>query len=72
MYVADPLKHVIETNGLTREAIVGNSRTDEEVEAMNRKLGKQRSKEISSSVPSGENQWSAYPQERLQSPSRPR
>jgi Mn-containing catalase len=72
VYVADPLKHVIETNGLTSQEIVGNSRTDDDVEALNRKLGKQRSKEISSSVPSGENQWSAYPQERLQSPSRPR
>lgn len=71
-YVADPLKHVIETNGLTSQEIVGNSRTDDEVDALNRKLGKQRSKEISSAVPSGENQWSAYPQERLQSPSRPR
>lgn len=72
VYVADPLKHVIDTNGLTRQDIAGNQRTDDEVDAANRKLSKQRSTEVSSAVPSGENQWSTYPQERLQSPSRPR
>lgn len=72
VYVADPVKHVIETHGLTKQEIVGNSRTDDEVDAMNRKLSKERSKEISSAVPTGENQWSSYPQERSQSPSRVR
>lgn len=72
VYVADPVKHVIETSGLTKQEIVGSRRTDDEVDAVNRKLSKQRSTEISSAVPSGENQWSAYPQERLQSPSRVR
>ena len=72
VYIADPLQHVIDTNGMTKHEIVGNSRTDEQVDALNRKLSKQRSKEISSAVPSGENQWSAYPQEGLESPSRTR
>jgi Mn-containing catalase len=72
VYIADPLEHVIETNGLTSQDIVGNKRTDDQVDSLNRKLSKQRSKEVSSAVPSGENQWSTYPQERLESPSRPR
>ena len=72
VYIADPLKHVIETNGMTNQDIVGNTRTDDQVDALNRKMSKQRSTEISSAVPSGENQWSAYPQERLQSPTRAR
>jgi len=69
VYVADPVRHVVETNGLLKQEIVGNTRTDDQIEAMNRKLSKQRSTEISSVVPSGENQWSAYPQKDLKSPS---
>ena len=71
-YVEDPVKHVMETNGLTTQEIVGNSKTDDQVDAMNRKLSKERSKEISSAVPSGENQWSTYSQKGQQSPSRSR
>jgi len=72
VYINDPLDHVIATNGLTKQDIVGNHHTDDEVDALNRGLSNQRSKEISSVLPSGENQWSMYPQERLESPSRPR
>lgn len=71
-YISDPLTHVIETNGLTRQDVVGNHRTEDQVDAANRTLSKQRSQEISSALPSGENQWSMYPQDRLESPSRPR
>jgi len=70
-YVADPLRHVIETNGLTGQDMAANGRTDDEVDALNRTLGKRRSQEISSAVPSGENQWSAYPQDQLRSPTGP-
>jgi Mn-containing catalase len=72
VYIDDPLKHVIDTNGLTRQDVIGNDRTDDQVDAMNRKLSKQRSQQISAAVPTGENQWSAYPQQRLESPSRAR
>jgi Mn-containing catalase len=70
VFIEDPLKHVVQTNGLTRQDIAGNTRSDDDVDAMNRKLSKQRSAEVSSMVPSGENQWSAYPQQQLQSPSK--
>jgi manganese catalase len=72
VYIDDPLKHVIDTNGLTKQEVVGNDRTDDKVDALNRKLSKQRSQQISAAVPTGENQWSAYPQQRLESPTRVR
>lgn len=68
VYIDDPLKHVIETNGLKAQEIVGNDRSDRDVRAADKKLSKARSKEVSSAVPSGENQWSTYPQDRLETP----
>ncbi|MGE3474145.1 MAG: manganese catalase family protein [Vicinamibacterales bacterium] len=70
VYVDDPLKQVIETNGLTKQEIAGNRRTDDQMDAMNRALAKQRSTEVSSAVPTGANQWAAFPQDRLESPAR--
>lgn len=68
--VDEPLKHVVDTDGLTKQQVVGNARTDDEVDAMERTLSKQRSQEIAAAAPKGENQWSAYPQTRLESPMR--
>ncbi|MGE3177605.1 MAG: manganese catalase family protein [Vicinamibacterales bacterium] len=70
VYVDDPLKLVIETNGLTKQEIAGNRRTDDQMDATNRALAKQRSTEVSSAVPTGANQWAAFPQDRLESPAR--
>jgi Mn-containing catalase len=61
---------VIETNGLTQEKVGGTIRTDDQAEAAERSLGQLRSKEVRTAVPGGENQWSAYPQKTLESPSR--
>jgi Mn-containing catalase len=71
-FIEDPLKHVIATSGLTKETVAGSSKTDEMVEATERALSKERSGEIASAMPKGENQWSAYPQKTLQSPMRAR
>jgi Mn-containing catalase len=67
-FIADPVSHVIETNGLVDEKVLGNTRTDDKVDAVERALSKQRRTEVSSAVPTGENQWSAYPQKTLESP----
>ena len=68
-YVEDPVKHVIETQGMTtNHPIKGTSKTVEEVEKTNRELGEKRSKKIKEKVPSGENQWSSYPQKEVASP----
>lgn len=66
-YVADPVAEVRRTNGLTefpQTAPITNQQLDDS----SKKLGKERFTEISKAVPKGENQWSAYPQEELESP----
>jgi Mn-containing catalase len=66
-YVEDPISAVRESNGLTEfkeTAPQGNK----DLDAIGKKLGKQRYSEISKAVPKGTNQWSAYPQEDLESP----
>jgi Mn-containing catalase len=72
VYIDNPVRHVIETNGLVDQKVMGNDQTEEKMDATERALSKLRSKEVSSAVPTGENQWSAYPQKTLESPSRVR
>jgi Mn-containing catalase len=69
-FIDDPVQHVISTHGLIDEPIRGTTRDENSVRSMNKQLSKQRSREITSAVPSGENQWSSYPQDRLESPTR--
>jgi Mn-containing catalase len=64
-YVADPLRHVIQTNGLTNMEPIGTDRTQEKEAILNKELGERRSKEISQAVPTGENRWCTYPQDTL-------
>jgi Mn-containing catalase len=66
-YVAKPREAVVESQGLL-EFPNTDSRNDKEIQSQNEKLGKLRSKEITSKVPKGSNQWSAYPQTELDSP----
>jgi Mn-containing catalase len=61
-FIDDPLKHVIETKGLTDRMPTGTERTDESVAANNKKLAKERSAEIKAAMPEGEIQWSEYPE----------
>ena len=66
IYVDDPLKHVIETNGMTKDHEPrGTNRGMEETDKINKALSEERSAHIKSSVPKGENQWSTYPQKDL-------
>ena len=60
-YIDDPIRHVMESNGLQDRAPAGTSRTQESVEKMNQELGEKRSTKIRESIPKGENQWSMYP-----------
>lgn len=64
-YVKDPLKHVIDTNGLVNQKPKGTDITMEMAEGMSKQLGKQRSDHITDSIPDGKNQWSTYPQKKL-------
>lgn len=64
----DPLKHVIDTDGMTNHPIKGTQRTQEEVDKINKDLSKKRSEEVKKMVPTGQNQWSDYPQKGPKSP----
>lgn len=59
-YIADPIDHVVTTNGLVEEEVDGTRRTEEAVEELNETLSKQRSGEVTAATPTGENQWSSY------------
>ena len=55
---------MIDTEGLVNQEVKGNKRSQKDVEKMDQKL----SQEVKKAVPSGENQWSAYPQKGPASP----
>lgn len=67
-YIEDPIKHVVDTRGEVDHNPEGTSRTAKEVERMDKQMSKQRSEEVRSRLPKGENQWSSYPQTELASP----
>jgi Mn-containing catalase len=59
-YVEDPLKSVIDSDGLTDLKPTGTDRTEKIVDKMNKQLSKERSSEVTSVLPAAENQWSTY------------
>ena len=67
-YIEDPVAHVIETQGMLTDEPVGTARSEKEVARMNKELADLRSTEVKQASPKGENQWSAYPQQDLESP----
>ena len=71
-YVEDPIKHVVDTEGMTKQEIKGTDRTQESVDKMNRDLGKRKKEEVKKAVGVGANQWSTYPQDKMSSPKRPK
>lgn len=69
VYIQDPVSHVVETQGLSDgQSVEGTKRTEKEVHRLNKELSEERSQEVARMVPEGKNQWSAYPQEILESP----
>jgi Mn-containing catalase len=67
-YIEDPIKHVVDTQGEVNHKPEGTNRSAKEVARMDKEMSKQRSEEVRSSLPKGENQWSSYPQTELSSP----
>lgn len=60
-YVANPIQHIKDTNGLQEQEIVGSDRTEKSVQTYNRALSAQRVDEMERGNPTGEdNQWSTY------------
>jgi|GEM_PF-49327 len=67
-YIEDPLRHVIQTQGLVDEEIRGTDETLKDATRLESELGALRSQEVKSALPRGTNQWSSYPQAELASP----
>lgn len=61
VFIDDPIRHVIETKGMTDQSIGGTQQTEEQVDELNRQMSQRRSQEVKQSIPSGENHWSEYP-----------
>lgn len=58
-FIEDPITHVIQTNGLLDQQINGTDRTEEQVQAINKDLGKLRSEIVNMSAPIGPQQWNS-------------
>lgn len=56
-FIDDPIQHVMDTHNLTEQKAAGTDRTEEEVQALNNKLGLKRSDEINSACLMGEQSW---------------
>lgn len=57
-FVDDPIKFVLDSNGLTNLQPEGTARTLEGVQALDEDLSKEKSEEINMAVPIGEQAWS--------------
>lgn len=56
-YIEDPIRHVIETNGLLDQKAKGTKRTEEQVQKINKQSGKKKKEFIDAASPIGEQQW---------------
>ncbi len=56
-FIDDPIKHVIETNGLLDQQITGTTRTIEKVKTVNEQLGIQKKQIVDMASPVGPQQW---------------
>ncbi len=62
-FIEDPIKHVMETNGLLDQQAAGTDRTEKEVQAANIALGKERSTEVNASMDFSPLSWNIPPDE---------
>ena len=67
-YIEDPLRHVVETQGLVDEEIRGTDETPKDALKTEAELASLRSGEVKAALPKGGNQWSSYPQDQPASP----
>jgi len=60
--IEEPLQHVIETNGLLNEVSKGTDRTEDSVQAANKKLSTKRKTEVDQTniTSNGSMSWSIY------------
>ncbi len=60
-FIDDPVKHVLETNGLLDQKAAGTNRTEKEVQETNKALGKERSAEVNASMDFSPLSWNDAP-----------
>lgn len=60
IYVEDPQRQVMETDGLTRLEPQGTPRTEASVRSDDRKLSKERSREVRRATPENDMEWCSY------------
>jgi Mn-containing catalase len=58
-YIEDPIQHVINTNGLLDQKVQGTTRTEEQVQEMNKELGTLKSSIVNMAAPIGPQQWNS-------------
>jgi Mn-containing catalase len=56
-YIDDPIRHVMETNGLLDQKAAGTTRTEKGVQQMNKALSEERSAEVAAASTMGMQQW---------------
>ena len=56
-YIEDPIKHVLETNGLRDQKIEGSDRTEKSVQKLNREMSDIRSEQVNSTSPIKNMEW---------------
>ena len=56
-YIEDPIRHVMETNGLRDQQIAGSGRTDKSVAKINRQMSDVRSEQVNSTSPMQDMSW---------------
>ena len=56
-YIEDPIQHIMDTNGLLTQEAEGTDRTPDQIEMLDDQLSSDRSAQVSSANPIGEQQW---------------
>lgn len=56
-FIEDPIKHVLQTNGLLDQTSEGTDRTEEQVQKLNTELGTAKKEFVNAAAPMGPQQW---------------
>jgi Mn-containing catalase len=56
-FIEDPIRHIMETNGLLDQQAAGTDRTDKSVEKLNKEMSKAKSEIVNMASPIGKQQW---------------
>jgi len=69
-FIDDPVRYVMETNGLTNLEPNGTPRTVKGVDKLDKEMSETRSEEVNMAVPIGEQAWSQHSIDQMESPAK--